>query len=135
MPIRLLLVDGRGPIPGPEFDALADRLRTRGVRVETLVASDRPEPWAIFDRMRGANVYPPGAVMVAAANEGEVVEAKNAGAWAVGVTDACIGAGVESPTEEDRNRFRSLFLDAGADAAVDSIAELADAIEAIDGLM
>ncbi len=135
MPIRLLLLDGRGPIPGPEFSALADRLRARGVAVEEFSNSSRPEPWAIFERMRTANVFPPGAVMVAAASADEVIEAKNAGAWAVGVTDALVAPGAPAPTEEERNRHRSVFLDAGADAAVDAIAELADAIDAIDGLM
>jgi hypothetical protein len=135
MPIRLLLVDGRGPIPGPDFAALTDRLRARGVAVESYSNPATTEPWAIFDRMRAANVYPPGAAMVAAASADEVMAAKNAGAWAVGVTDALVPPGAHATTEDDRIRFRSLFLDAGADAAVDSIAELADAIDAIDGLM
>lgn len=135
MPIRLLLVNGRGPISGPEFSALADRMRVRGVDVATFESSVGTEPWTIFERMRAANVFPPGAVLVAAANADEVTAAKNAGAWAVGVTDALVAPGSPPPSEDDRNRYRSVFLDAGADAAVDAVSELADAIEAIDGLM
>lgn len=133
MPIQLVVVDGRGPIPGAEFDALSDRLRERGVKVESMSDSERPAPWAIFGVMRAAGVYPPNAVMVAAASELEVAEAKNAGAWAVGVTDG-IRPG-ESRDEAERERLRALFLGAGADAVVDSVAELADAVDAINGLM
>ena len=85
--------------------------------------------------MEGAGIYPPSAVLVAAGSVDEVVEAKNAGAWAVGVTDAFTDSGTEEPTEADRERYRSLFLDAGADAVVDAIDELADAIAALNGLM
>ncbi len=135
MPIRLLLVNGRGPISGPEFSALADQLLAQGVTVALYESSVGIEPWAIFERMRAANVFPPGAVMIAAANADEVILAKNAGVWAVGVTDALVAPGSPPPSEDDRNRYRSVFLDAGADAAVDAVSELADAIEAIDGLM
>ncbi|MBX3398219.1 MAG: hypothetical protein KF873_05725 [Gemmataceae bacterium] len=135
MPIRLLLVNGRGPISGPEFSALADQLLAQGVTVASYENPVGNEPWAIFERMRVANVFPPGAVMVAAANADEVTAAKNAGTWAVGVTDSLVASGSPPPSEDDRNRYRSMFLDAGADAAVDAVSELADAIKAIDGLM
>jgi beta-phosphoglucomutase-like phosphatase (HAD superfamily) len=135
MPIRLLLVDGRGPIPSRDFSELATLLNDRGIAVEVLAGSARPAPWAIFRTMEAQGVFPPAAVLVAAASAEDVVEAKNAGAWAVGVTDALREPGSNVPTEEERNAMRAVFLDAGADAVIDAIGELTDAIEALNGLM
>lgn len=144
MPIQLIVVDRHGPLWCAAWESLTQQLSKKGIRSESIGDSERPAPWSIFDIMRSVNIYPPNAVLVAASSELEVAQAKNAGAWAVGVTDASREMGLgpnerqsmdESERERMREKLRTLFLDAGADAVVDSIEELTDAIEAINGLM
>ncbi len=139
MPIRLVIFDRIGP------SAVESRhLRERGIQIAKLSDGPSPTPWAIFHLMESLNVFPPSAVLRVGTTASEMAVAKNAGAWALGVTDASNETGLseavfaamaEDERERIREKVRSLFLDAGADAVIDTLAELSDAIDAIEGLM
>jgi phosphonoacetaldehyde hydrolase len=139
MPIQLVIFDRIGPMA--EESRL---LRDRGIHIAKLTDGPSPTPWAIFRLMESLNVFPPSAVLRVGTTANEMAVAKNAGAWALGVTDtscetglseAAFAAMAEDERERIREKVRSLFLDEGADAVIDSLAELMDAIEAIEGLM
>ena len=139
MPIRLVIFDRIGP----SADGFR-HLRDRGIQIATLSDAASPTPWAIFRLMESLDVFPPSAVLRVGTAANEIVEAKNAGAWAVGVTDASCETGLGEAEfaamagderERIREKVRSLFLDAGADAVIDSLTELTDAIDAIEGLI
>lgn len=138
MPIQLVIFDRIGPTADE-----SRHLQDRGIQ-HAIMTAESPTPWAIFRLMESLGVYPPSAVLRIGTVSNELVEAKNAGAWALGVTDASGETGLgeaefaamaEDERERIREKIRALFLDAGADAVIDSLAELTDAIDAIEGLM
>jgi phosphonoacetaldehyde hydrolase len=108
------------------------------------VPHGRPAPWMTFRLMERLNVFPPGAVLKVGDTRADMAEGKNAGAWAVGVTDSGNEIGLseaafrelsEADREARREKARDALLDAGADAVIDTLAELPDAIAAIEGMM
>jgi phosphonoacetaldehyde hydrolase len=105
------------------------------------VPHGRPAPWMLFRVMEALGIYPPQDVMKLGDTAHDIQEAKNAGAWAVGIVDSSNEMGLSlaafaalPAAEQERRRepIRELFLDAGADAVIDTIDELPAAIDAIN---
>lgn len=106
------------------------------------VAAGRPAPWMIFRAMEGTGVWPPAAVVAVGDTLADIEAARNAGAWAVGVTATGNMLGLsradhDALAGEDRaDRLalaRAAMLAAGADAVVESIAELPALVATLGG--
>ncbi len=105
------------------------------------VPAGRPAPWMLFRVMEATGVYPPSAVVKVGDTASDVGEARNAGAWAVGVTDtgnemglsaaefAALPAGDRS---ERRRAAGDTLLAAGAHAVVGSVADVPAVVAAIN---
>lgn len=139
----MVILDRIGP---PEN--VMQQLRDRGLVLATLHATLHDDsnhfPWSIFQLMEKRDIYPPAAVVRVTCFGGELARAKNAGIWAVGITEnsdemelsaAEFAALGEDERERIREMIRSLYLDGGADAVIDSPLEILDAIDAINGLL
>ncbi len=91
-------------------------------------------PWPVFSLMQQTTTYPPSHVLVLCRSQIEIQRAKNAGAWAVGLTDWYEHT-TPPPTEAERELVRSRVLDHGADAVIDSLSEVGDAIDALNAMI
>lgn len=107
------------------------------------VPQGRPAPWMLFRVMEALGVYPPRAVLKVGDTPADMAEAVNAGAWALGVVDSSNEMGLteaefaglsESEREARRAAVRDVLLNAGADATIDSLVELTDAIAAFEAM-
>ncbi len=107
------------------------------------VPNGRPAPWMMFRLMEQLNVYPPRAVLKVGDTPIDMAEARSAGAWAVGVVDSSNEMGLTEtefaaldPDDRDRRRaaVRDVLLEAGADATIDTLAELPEAIAAFEAM-
>ncbi len=58
------------------------------------VPAGRPAPWMLLRVMQALGVYPPSAVVKVGDTPADIGEARNAGAWAVGVVDGSNGVGL-----------------------------------------
>jgi phosphonoacetaldehyde hydrolase len=114
----------------PDFNAVPDD-----------VPAGRPAPWMIFRLMESAGVYPPAAVAKVGDTVPDMQEARNAGAWAVGVlaTGSTIGLTADEYArlhERDRGRrlaaARAALEAAGAHVTIETLAELPGVLAAID---
>ena len=91
--------------------------------------------------METLGVYPPTTVAKIGDTVADIEEGLNAGAWAVGVvdgsslmglTEAELAALPDDEKEARREAVRQTFLDAGADAVIDTFADLPDLIDALN---
>lgn len=115
-----------------------DGARRQGLRPDAVVcasdvATGRPAPWMIFRAMEQTGVWPTAAVAVVGDTIADVAAARNAGAWAVGVTATGNMLGLSRaaydalPPADRAARLaeaREAMLAAGADAVVASVAEV-----------
>lgn len=58
------------------------------------VPAGRPAPWMLLRAMEALGVYPPSAAVKVGDTPADIGEARNAGAWAVGVVDGSNGVGL-----------------------------------------
>jgi phosphonoacetaldehyde hydrolase len=105
------------------------------------VPQGRPAPWMLYRIFERMGVYPATKVVKVGDTPIDMKEAKNAGAWAVGVVDSSNEMGLSEaelaalPAEELESRrvaIRERYLAAGADAVIDRLEELQAAIDAIN---
>jgi phosphonoacetaldehyde hydrolase len=105
------------------------------------VPAGRPAPWMIFRIMEALGIYPPACVVKVGDTVPDIGEGRAAGAWSVGVlrTSSEVGCTEDEwdalPPAEQRNRLvacREKLLAAGADAVVETLAELPALLEDID---
>ncbi len=128
------------------MDLLEPLAAEQGYRpVAVVTASDispgRPQPWMCFEAMRLLGVYPPAAVVKVDDTTVGVQAGLRAGAWSVGVAGTgnlvgCDADEFEALSAEQQERAvrdaRSILIDAGAHAVIDSIAELPALIEEVN---
>lgn len=114
----------------PDFSICADE-----------VPSGRPAPWMIFRAMEALGVYPATQVVKIGDTAADIREGLNAGAWSVGIVDSSSEMGLtpeelaalsDDEREARREVVRSSFLDTGADATIDTFADLPDLITALN---
>jgi phosphonoacetaldehyde hydrolase len=105
------------------------------------VPAGRPAPWMIFRCMEALRVYPANKLLKLGDTPIDMAEAKNAGAWAVGIVDSSNEMGLAphelatlppDELEDRRQTIRDRYLAAGADATIDRIEELHEAITALN---
>ena len=97
------------------------------------VPAGRPAPWMIFRAMEATGVYPPAAVVKVGDTVVDIEDGLNAGVWSVGVIDSSNEMGLSEsefaalpPDERDHRRaeVRFRFTTAGADAVINTLADL-----------
>jgi phosphonoacetaldehyde hydrolase len=127
-------------------DACGAAAKRQGFAPDVAVCADdvpagRPAPWMIFHVMEAVGVYPPTAVAKLGDTAPDIEEGLHAGAWAVGVVDGSSEMGLteaefaaltESDREARREAVREKFLAAGADAVIDTFADLLELIDALN---
>lgn len=108
------------------------------------VPAGRPAPWMIFRAMEELRICPPSAVAVIGDTLADVRSGVNAGAWTVGVTRTGNMLGLtEAQVEQlDEGALCELLaqaeeemLTAGADAVLESFADLPSLLEDADGAL
>ncbi len=116
-----------------------------GFRPDALVAADdvpagRPEPWMLLRALEALRVFPPARSVKVGDTKVDMGEGRNAGAWAVGVTETGneIGLGAEALAALDpldraarAERAAEALRAGGAHETIRSIAELPEAIDRI----
>lgn len=104
----------------------------------------RPTPFMLYECMRRTGVWPSSCVVKVGDTVADIQEGKNAGAWAIGILKGSnlVGLSLEeyeqASSDELRSRYehaRRIYLEAGADAVIDSILELPNAIKEINAKM
>ena len=104
----------------------------------------RPTPFMLYECMRRTGVWPASSVVKVGDTVVDIQEGKNAGAWAIGILKGSNLMGLsqeeyeQASAEELHSRSenaRKIYLEAGADAVIDSILDLPEAIEAINARM
>jgi phosphonoacetaldehyde hydrolase len=97
------------------------------------VPAGRPAPWMMFRIMETIGVYPPSAVVKVGDTVLDIEEGRNAGVWSVGITRSsslvgCTEEELAALSEPQRRAklddARRRCLNAGAHAAIDSLADL-----------
>ena len=105
------------------------------------VPAGRPAPWMIFRCMEALDVYPPRAVVKVGDTVADIEDGRNAGCWSVGVIDSGNEVGLSadefaalSEVERDARReaVARRFADAGAHAALGTVAELPALIDELN---
>ena len=105
------------------------------------VPQGRPAPWMIFRIMERLNVYPPSSVIKVGDTVPDMEEARNAGVWALGVTDTGSEIGMTEPewtalseTEKDKRRsgVAEVLRAAGAQEVINSVRQLPELVEHIE---
>jgi phosphonoacetaldehyde hydrolase len=108
------------------------------------VPAGRPAPWMIFRAMEALDVYPPTAVVKVGDTLIDIADGQNAGVWSVGVVDSSNEIGLSEAewsalSEEDKDARRSVvhdrYAEAGADAGIDSLAELPELIDELNAIL
>jgi len=106
------------------------------------VAAGRPAPWMIFRAMERTGVWPPAAVVAVGDTIADVEAARNAGAWAVGVTATGNMLGLSRAAHDaldpvDRAdrlaQAGAAFGAAGAHAVIESVGQLPGLLPALVG--
>lgn len=101
----------------------------------------RPAPWMMFEAARTVGVYPLSRIVKVGDTPADIEETRNAGAWAVAVAISGNAVGLSreewmtlpaGEQSERREAARAGFLAQGAHAVIDTIADLALALEAIE---
>jgi len=124
-------------------DAVAEHAAAFGYKPDFNIGADdvpagRPAPWMIFRSMEHCGVFPPHRVVKVGDTLVDIEDGRNAGVWSVGVVESSNEMGLSlsewtsllaGVKEEKRRAVRERFLDAGADAVIDSIAGLPGLID------
>jgi phosphonoacetaldehyde hydrolase len=106
------------------------------------VPQGRPAPWMIFRVMERLGIYPPAAVVNVGDTIPDIQSGLAAGCWSVGVCDSSSLSGIApdeysrlSPAEKQEvlSATAAAFKKAGAHAVVNTIAELPQLIEQLEG--
>lgn len=104
-------------------------------------SAGRPAPWMIFRAAEAVNVYPLREMVVVDDTLVGIQAGIHAGAWTVAVTETGNSMGLSlaelealSPQERTsrRQKVEELFLNAGADFVIDSVANLESILEQIN---
>ena len=117
---------------------ILDSIGQQGFQVDASICADevpagRPAPWMLFRGMEQLGVFPPAAVVKVGDTIPDMQAAKNAGTWAVGITETGSEFGLTSEElsmlpDDDRSRRHerasSRLRDAGADFVIRSPREL-----------
>ena len=107
------------------------------------MSEGRPAPWMCFENARRLGVYPPEAIVKVDDTIVGIEAGLNAGMWTVGVAASgnLVGLSLQGYSELDsveQERLtasaRQQLLQSGAHIVIDSIAELPNAIEQIEGM-
>lgn len=114
----------------------------------TVCANDapagRPAPWMIYRVMEALNVYPPTTVVKIGDTRIDIEDGVNAAAWSIGVTDSSSEMGLspqefaalaEADRESRREAIREIFFAAGADGAMDTLADLPELIVELNKIL
>jgi phosphonoacetaldehyde hydrolase len=129
--------------------AAARVARSQGFVPDVVVANDdvpagRPAPWMMYRAFESLRVFPPWTVVKVGDTAVDMAEGRNAGAWAIGVTETgnefgLDVAGLAALSDEARVDRRALadqrLTRAGAHQTLASVAVLLDAIDVIDALL
>ncbi len=108
------------------------------------VPAGRPAPWMIYRVMEALNVYPPTTVVKIGDTRIDIEDGVNAAAWSVGVTDSSSEMGLspkdfaalpETDREQRREAIRETFFAAGADGAMDTLADLPELIVELNKIL
>lgn len=124
-------------------ECLYEPMRRQGFVPDCALCADdvpvgRPAPWMMFRIMEHVGVYPSSEVVKVGDTVPDIEEGRNAGAWSVGVTRSSniVGctekelAALSEPQRRAKLGFaRRQFLDAGAHAAIDSLAEFPELVD------
>src|SRR5215469_13032819 len=130
----------------PMLDVLLSHAATLGYAPDCAICPDdvgagRPLPWMIYENAVRMKVYPLEAVIKVGDTISDIEEGRNAGTWAIGVsqTGNMIGLTEDDwralPQGERRNRLqdaRLKFLDAGAHYIIDTLVDLEGVIGQIE---
>ena len=104
----------------------------------------RPTPFMLYECMKQTGIWPAFRVVKVGDTVVDIQEGKNAGAWSIGILNGSSLMGLsreeyeQASAEELRSRrenARKIYLQAGADAVIDSILDLPEAIRAINEKM
>jgi len=128
-------------------ELVMEAARRQGFRPDAVVcasdvAAGRPAPWMIFRAMEQTGVWPPAAVVAVGDTLADVAAARNAGAWAVGVTATGNMLGLSRTAHDalpaaDRvarlAEAHEAMLAAGAHAVVESVADVPAILTALAG--
>ena len=142
---RGLRIGSSSGYAAPLMETLSSLAESRGLVVDAVVsasevAAGRPAPWMIFKNMEMLDVYPPAAVAVVDDTTVGVEAGVNAGAWSIGVVETgnLLGLSVAelsqltaAQREERRALGRDALLAAGAHYAINSAADLPQALDSI----
>ena len=118
-------------------------LREQGLEPDCTICADevragRPAPWMIFRSMEATGVFPASAVVKVGDTIPDIVAARNASVFAVGVTETSNNMGLTSeqlqtldPAERTSRRqtVEEKLQLAGAHVVIDSVASLPDVLE------
>lgn len=124
--------------------AKADGYEPDCVVTPDVTGYSRPTPFMLYECMRQTGVWPASCVVKVGDTVVDIQEGKNAGAWAIGILKGSNLMGLsqdeyeQASAEEIRSRSenaRRIYLEAGADAVIDSILDLPEAIAAINARM
>lgn len=109
-----------------------------------VTAYSRPTPFMVFECMRRFGIYPASHVVKVGDTVMDIMEGKNAGAWAIGLLK---GSNLVGLSEEEHHacseeelqdlyeNARQAYLNAGADIVLNDITELPKAIERINACL
>ena len=142
---RGLRIGSSSGYAAPLMEKLASLAQARGLHVDAVVsasevAAGRPAPWMIFKNMERLGVYPPASVATVDDTCVGVEAGVNAGAWSIGVVETgnLLGLSVAelsqltaAQREERRALGRDALLAAGAHYAINSAADLPQALDSI----
>jgi len=171
IPIQMAALEGHSELLPHVLDTV-DTLRTRGIKIGTStgyfreaakvvyaaakaqgyepdcnilpddVPQARPAPWMIFRNMEALGVYPPSAVVKVGDTPSDMQEARNAGAWAIGVLSTGSEVGVthsewrhasDAVRKTWLKNAREKLLTAGAHDTVDTLEDLPEKIRELEG--
>ncbi|GEO81654.1 phosphonoacetaldehyde hydrolase [Pararhodospirillum oryzae] len=128
------------------MDACVAKAAAQGFAPDAMVcagdmATGRPGPMMMFRLMIELDAYPPAAVVKVGDTPVDMQEGRNAGAWAIGVTDtgneigltaAELAALPEAERDQRRARAARALIGAGAHQVIRSVADLPTAIALIE---
>jgi len=106
------------------------------------VPQGRPAPWMIFRVMEQLGVYPPATVVNVGDTIPDIKSGLAAGCWSIGVCDSSSMTGLsvqefaELPADERARRIAKTaeaFRAAGAHAVIETIADLPDLLDRLEG--
>lgn len=142
---RGLRIGSSSGYAAPLMEKLVPLAEARGLHVDAVVSASevpagRPAPWMIFKNLERLGVYPPAAAVVVDDTAVGVAAGVNAGAWSIGVVETGNLFGLTTTElaqldaaerQQRRAAGQAAFLTAGAHEAIDSIADLPRALDAI----